>query len=417
MPIAAAWSAGLIGVDSVPVPVAAAISDGPPTTTTVGNSAAVPQETKDRIRAAVRNSRVRWPDTTVVLEVSSAATTADPAFDLALAVAVLVADGEVPPHRVAEAALIGELAFDGKLRSVRGVLPRLLAVRRSGLRRAVVPTDALGEAALVPDLEVRGATSLNEVLGWLRGDGDVLAVPDIATRNGPADPPDLANVVGQAEARRALEVAAAGGHHVLLVGPVGSGKTTLAKSLAGILPPLTVEQALESAAIHSAARSLTDNPALATVPPFSAPHHTISVPALVGGGAGLARPGAISAAHHGILFLDNVCEFATNRLEAVRAALYQGEIRLTRRDMTVRFPARFQLVLACVQMVTDRSYSRLHLPGVLASTQLPLFILDGYHPPTYPRAIPETYRTLKTPQRQSGPPAWHACQAARWRGR
>lgn len=266
-------------------------------------------------------------------------------YDLALAVSVLDASGAVPADRLVKTVLLGELALDGRVRRVRGVLPAVIAARAAGLPTVVVPAEAVAEAGLVEGIEVLGATSLRAVVAWLRGEGKLLE-PDGVVPGAQTPCGDLSDVVGQDEARWALEVAAAGGHHLLLTGPPGIGKTMLAQRLPGLLPPLSEAESLEVTAIHSMAGSLSAEQPLLTLAPFVAPHHSTSVTAMIGGGSGMARPGAVSRAHRGVLFLDECAEIGTKVLEALRTPLEEGEVRIARRDGVARYPARFQLVLA-----------------------------------------------------------------------
>lgn len=346
MSIARVWSMALFGVRGVPVEIEADIGVGLPGTTLVGLPDTGLREAKDRVRSAVRNSRCDWPARKVTLGLSPAnLPKVGSAYDLGIALAVLAAAGTVPAGKLAGTVLLGELALDGRIRPVRGVLPSVLGARDHGLRRAVVPHDTLAEAGLVDGVEVLGAGSLAEVLAWCRDAVTLRSAPE------PREPieheiADLADVRGQPEARWAMEVAAAGGHHIFLIGPPGVGKTLLARRLPGLLPPLSTGEALEVTAVHSVDGSLAPDSPLVRTPPFIAPHHSISTAALIGGGSQLAAPGAVSKAHRGVLFLDESCEFGANRLDSLRTALEEGEVRLARARGVVRYPARFQLVMA-----------------------------------------------------------------------
>lgn len=340
-------SIGLIGLEGHAVTVEAYVAAGLPTVTLSGLPDTSLNEARDRVRAAVVNAGQEWPNRRITVNLLPAdLPKRGTGFDLAIAVVILAAAGRLALRALGGAALVGELGLDGQVRPVRGVLPMAAAAARAEIRRLVVPADNAAEALLVPEVQVRGVATLAQLVDFLVA-GITLPSPSTVEEDGPAvDGPDLSDVVGQERGRYALELAAAGRHHLAFFGPPGAGKTLLAQRLPSILPPLPDEAALEVTALHSVAGLLPAVPRLIRRPPFQAPHHTATAAALVGGGSGVARPGAISLAHHGVLFLDEAPELKPHVLNALRQPLEDGFVLIARAQGSTRYPARVQLVLA-----------------------------------------------------------------------
>jgi magnesium chelatase family protein len=345
--LARVWSAALVGIDAVKVGVEVDIAGGLPAIAVVGLPSQEVQESKERVRAAVKNAGYQFPMRKIVVNLTPADLRKEgPSFDLPISVGILAAMEQVNTNLLDEYLFLGELSLDGSLRPVAGVLAIAAATKRMGLAGMVVPADNAREAAVVKGLKVFGFNHLSQV-------GEFLNAPEqypSAQVNGLEElersqftGPDLQEIKGQAHARRALEIAAAGGHNLIFVGPPGSGKTMLARRLSSILPAITFEEALEVTQIHSVAGLLKDKGTLVTIRPFRSPHHSASGPSLVGGGS-FPRPGEISLAHRGVLFLDELTEFKRDVLEFLRQPLEDGHVTISRTRQSVSFPAQFTLV-------------------------------------------------------------------------
>ena len=323
------------------------ISDGIPMYSLLGLPDTSLQESRDRVRAALSNTGQKWPNKKVTVSLSPAwLPKSGPGFDLAIALALLVADGVLPQGPLEGAIILGELSLDGGIRSVRGVLPSLIAAYKEGITRAIVPRANQGEAELMDQMEILSFDHISEIYRWLlTGEYPFNEVLDIEVDHS-EELLDFSDVAGQPQARFAAEVAATGGHHLLLIGPPGAGKTMIASRIPSILPPLTPEESLEVTAIHSIAGGLGKRSAMSKVAPIISPHHSATRASIVGGGGRSITPGAISLGHRGVLFIDEAPECAAGILDSLRQPLESGNITIARQVGSVTFPAKFILVLA-----------------------------------------------------------------------